>query len=191
MNLTDYEQFQKEPFAECEDPSVPMGKWLLEHIPKPNKLLDVGCGTGVHTKWFNEQGIDAWGITINSAEVINRVHPNVIYGNMLDVQFKDETFDCVFMLGVLEHTHSPYVALCEANRVLKSGGHLFVDMCSIGGMQIMDARFDYHKSVLFPIQIKDLLLRTNFRLVFDGGWESFDDGKYTTLIGTTYYLAKK
>ncbi len=110
---------------------------------------------------------------------------------MLDIPYDDETFDCVFILGTIEHTHAPFVALCEANRVLKKDGYLFLDMCSIGGMQIMDNRFDYHKSVLFPIQIKDLLLRTNFHLISDNSWETFDNGKYITNVGTSFYLAVK
>ncbi|MBC8233051.1 hypothetical protein H8E77_26195 [bacterium] len=70
MNIQDYEQYDKEPYAGCEDPEVPMGKWLLENIPiKPKVLLDIGCGTGVHTNWFNEQGIKAFGITINQDEI--------------------------------------------------------------------------------------------------------------------------
>ncbi len=191
MNILQYENYEREPYATCENQDVPMGKWLLDNIPKPISLLDVGCGTGVHTRWFNEQGIDAIGITINRDEIKDRVHEKVTYGNMLQMPFNDNAFDCVFILGTIEHTHAPFVGLCEANRVLKRGGFLFLDICSIGGMQIFDERFYYHKSVMFPIQIKDLLLRTNFNLIFDGGGESFDDGKYIANIGTSYYLAVK
>ena len=68
IQLSVYEQWSDEPFTACENPDVPMGKWLLQHLPeKPPKILDVGCGTGLHTDWCNRQGIETWGITINHA----------------------------------------------------------------------------------------------------------------------------
>lgn len=180
--LRRYEQYDKEPFAACENPEVPMGKWLLQHLPgKPDSLLDVGCGTGIHTRWFNEQGIETIGITINPAEIEQCVHENVQYGNMLDIPFENEVFDCVFCLGTLEHTHVPFIALCEFNRVLKDAGYLFFDMCGLNNSFILDERFYYHKSILLPIQIKDLLIRTGFKMI---------DGRYTdSIIDNKYYQA--
>jgi len=40
------------------------------------------------------------------------------------LRFPDESFDAVFLHGVLEHLRDPVAALCEANRVLKRGGVL-------------------------------------------------------------------
>ena len=187
----DYEQHKKEPFAGCENPNVPMGKWLLKELPvAPTRILDVGCGTGVHTKWFNEQGIDCTGITINKSEIAKRVHDNVIYGDMLSIPFGDKEFDCVFALGVLEHTHSPFVALCEFNRVLQQGKYLFLDMCGIRCMMVQDPRYWYHKNVLFPIQIRDMLLRSSFDLI-GGHWnEKIDDNMYVG-NANAHYLARK
>lgn len=187
----DYEQHSKEPFAGCENPEVPMGKWLLDQLEvPPKKILDVGCGTGVHTKWFNEQGINCIGITINQNEIDKKVHQNVCYGDMLEVPFSDTSFDCVFCLGALEHTHSPFVALCEFNRILEPGGYLFLDMCGIGCMMIQNPIYWYHKSVLFPIQIRDLLLRSGFKLV-GGSWQEEIDGLAYTGKSNAHYLAKK
>jgi len=194
MDITKYEQHDKEPFAACENPEVPSGKWLLANIPaRPTTLLDVGCGTGIHTRWFNGQGIKAIGITINPDEINNRVHKNVQYGNMLEIPFNDEVFDCVFCLGTLEHTHAPFVALCEFNRVLKNDGYLFFDMCGLNCSFILDARFSYHKSILLPVQIKDLLLRTGFRIIDGKYTDSVIDNKYYQVKITTgsHYLSKK
>lgn len=189
-NFNEYEEHEKEPFAACENPDTPMGFWLLNNIEKPANILDVGCGVGVHTKWFNEQGIDAKGITINFKEVEKRLHNNVQLGSMLDIPFDDETFDCVFCLGTLEHTHAPFIALQEFKRVLKKDGYLFLDMCGIGCMYAIDARFWYHKMVLFPIQIKDLLLRTGFDLI-KGNWKENIDGNNYSGDACAHYLAKK
>jgi len=192
MDINKYEQYNKEPFAACENPEVPMGKWLLENIPtKPKNLLDVGCGVGIHTKWFNEQGIIAKGITINPKEIEKRIHANVGLGSMLEIPYADNTFDCVFCLGTLEHTHSPFIALSEFNRVLKDSGYLFLDMCGINCMMVINKIYWYHKNILFPIQIRDMLLRSNFELV-GGSWNETikEDGAYTG-VARAHYLAKK
>ena len=191
VNHFDYENYSNEPFAACENPDVPMGKWLLNNIPeKPNKLLDVGCGTGVHTEWFNLQGVDTIGITINHKEIEKSLSPKVQYGNMLDIPFNDKSFDCVFCLGTLEHTHSPFIALCEFNRVLKDGGYLFLDMCGIQCTQIVNPIYNYHKSVLFPIQIRDLLLRTKFKVI-GGSWKEEVNGNIYKGNSCAHYLAQK
>lgn len=191
VGLTNYEQHEKEPFAGCENPDVPMGKWLLSNIPeKPRNLLDVGCGTGVHTKWFNEQGIDTAGITINPEEIKKKVHENVRYGDMLSIPYNNKTFDCVFALGVLEHTHSPFIALAEFNRILKNNKYLFLDMCGIGCMMIQNPIFWYHKNVLFPIQIRDMLLRSGFELI-GGSWHEEINGNNYRGNSRAHYLAKK
>ena len=97
--LSSYESFSSEPFAACENPDVPMGKWVMDRVdPRPGMLLDVGCGTGLHTKWFNAQGVEAHGITINEAEVAKKLHENVRIGDMCDIPFADGVFDCVFCL---------------------------------------------------------------------------------------------
>lgn len=191
IDLIKYERYDTEPFAACEDPAVPHAKWLLEKIEKPKRVLDVGCGTGIHTSWFNENGMECIGVTINPREIEKRVHPNVREGNMLCLPFVDSEFDLVFCLGTLEHTVAPFVALCEFNRVLKNRGHLFVDMPEIRCMEIHDPEYRYHKSVLFPIQVKDLLLKSNFDLIDGEFKESCENGLYTASPQGRYLAVKK
>jgi ubiquinone/menaquinone biosynthesis C-methylase UbiE len=190
-NLSSYEAWRDEPFAGCENPDVPMGKWLLEHLPaRPEKILDVGCGTGLHTEWFNRQGIETWGITINREEIKKRRHKNVDFGDMCNIPFGAEQFDCVFALGSVEHTFAPFVALCEFNRVLKPGGWLFFDMPNIYNMEVMDPEYWYHKSILFPIQVRDLLLKSQFRLHEHRYAESINETMYSA-DSAAIYLAQK
>ena len=165
IDITKYEKYEEEPFAACENHEVPYAKWVLKNIPKPNTVLDVGCGVGIHTKWFNDNGMKCWGITINKAEIEKRVSLHVQYGNMCCIPYSNDGFDLVFCLGSLEHTIVPYIALCEFNRVLKDGGYLFFNMPPLSNLQFFDKDYFYHKTVLFPIQVKDLLLKTGFELV--------------------------
>jgi SAM-dependent methyltransferase len=192
MNLSKYEAWQDEPFAACENPDVPMGKWLLERLPAHlTKILDVGCGTGLHTKWFNDQGIEAHGITINHAEIAKRLHKNVDFGDMCNIPFGSEQFDCVFCLGSLEHTFAPFIAMCEFNRVLRPGGWLFLDMPNIYNMEVMDSGYWYHKMVLFPIQVRDLLIKSQFRLHEHRYAESINKTMYSADSAAIYIAQKR
>lgn len=170
VDISKYDRWDEEPFAGCENPEVPYAKWVLSKIPRPINVIDIGCGTGVHTKWFNDQGIFCWGITINDDEIKKRVHENVIFGSMSSIPFPNSWFDLVFCLGTLEHTYFPYVAISEFSRVLKLGGYLFLDMPGMENFHVINNEYWYHKSILFPIQVRDLMLKTNFVLV-DGNWE--------------------
>jgi ubiquinone/menaquinone biosynthesis C-methylase UbiE len=192
MNHAKYEAWKDEPFAGCENPDVPMGRWVLEHAPlRPTRILDVGCGTGLHTAWFNAQGIETHGITVNRDEIAKRKHDNVAFGDMCDIPFPAESFDFVFCLGSLEHTFSPFIALCEFNRVLRPDGMLFIDMPNIYNMEVMDERYWYHKMVLFPIQVRDLLIKSQFDLIKSRYSESIDKAMYTADSSAVYLARKK
>jgi SAM-dependent methyltransferase len=68
FQLSDYENWVDEPFAACENPEVPMGRWLLQHLPaKPTRLLDVGCGKGflLYEMQLIEPGIEFHGFDIS------------------------------------------------------------------------------------------------------------------------------
>jgi len=171
LDLAKYEGWEDEPFAACENPDVPYAKWVVSVLlEKPKKVLDVGCGTGVHTKWFNENGMECYGITINNDEIFKKVDDHIRFGSMCSIPFSDNMFDLVFCLGSLEHTCFPYLALTEFNRVLKVGGYLFLDMPGLENFHVINEEYWYHKMILFPIQVKDLMLKTNFDLI-DGKWE--------------------
>lgn len=191
IDFRKYDRWDSEPFAGCEDPEAPCAKWLLERIKKPRKILDVGCGTGIHTRWFNDNGMECLGITINPCEIDKKVHSSVGFGDMCSIPYSDKFFDLVFCLGSLEHTIAPLVALSEFNRVLEADGTLFVDMPHISAMGIVDARYGYHKMVLFPIQMKDLFLKTSFEIIEAQMNDSIKDEIFYTATSQALYIVKK
>lgn len=78
--------------------------------------LEIGAEDSVCKDWFPRR------VAIN----INRNEHIDIQADAYRLPFRDETFDTVLCTEVLEHTHSPQLALSEVHRVLKPGGKLLL-----------------------------------------------------------------
>ena len=93
-----------------------------------NRLLDVGCGTGIYLQAMANLGWSVRGIEPDAgaaAQAAGRlgVHPDRIFvGRVEDADFLPETFDLVTMAHVLEHLHDPRGALERIHRWLRPGG---------------------------------------------------------------------
>lgn len=93
----------------------------LEIIKKNIKiippLLDVGCGTGISTNYFNvlSIGID------NSKEMIKQSKEgNLIYGNAEKLPFKDKRFNTIISVTSFHNFKNMEKALKETKRVSKN-----------------------------------------------------------------------
>ena len=95
------------------------------------KILDIGSADGVFTKVILEKsgarkviGIDVLKSSVDWANKhwkTKRVE--FILADANDLKFKDETFDAVFALEVLEHVETPFEILKDIKRVLKKDGY--------------------------------------------------------------------
>ncbi len=99
--------------------------------PTGGKILDIGCADGTFSKVIFDKskadeliGIDVLKDSIEWA----RKHwkskkMKFIVGDAHDLKFKDESFDAIFVLEVLEHIYSPEKLLKKIKRMLKKGGY--------------------------------------------------------------------
>jgi len=107
---------------------------LAEHFKQrfnPKSVLDVGCSIGVLVKALRDLGVDAYGVDYSEyalshapKEVKNYLKRAAVDKERLP--FKDESFDMITMLELLEHLQDHRHVIAEANRVLKKGGVVFV-----------------------------------------------------------------
>lgn len=108
-----------------------INKSLLNiYLPKkkPLKILDAGCGPGAMLPILSRFG-DVIGVDISDEALkYGRKRGRVMKGNILDLKFKDETFDLVICMDVLYHTwvEDELKGLNEFNRVLKKVGLLLI-----------------------------------------------------------------
>jgi ubiquinone/menaquinone biosynthesis C-methylase UbiE len=108
-------------------------KEFVSNLPKGAKVLDAGCGSGRDTHLLNREGMDTTGLDLSSGliKVARRLFPDAkfVEGNMLNLEFEDNSFDGIWAHASLLHLETPEdvaAALKEFNRVLKTDGVMHV-----------------------------------------------------------------
>jgi SAM-dependent methyltransferase len=96
------------------------------------RLLEVGCGVGAVLAVLGQEfpGVRLVGVDIEPSQLefarghLERagVEATLLEADALDLPFRDESFDHVWMMWLLEHIADPPAALREARRVLVSRG---------------------------------------------------------------------
>ncbi|MFQ6082591.1 MAG: class I SAM-dependent methyltransferase [Candidatus Aminicenantia bacterium] len=99
-------------------------------------ILDAGCGTGIFTIIFANKGakkvigVDISEGSLNTGRELKEKFKlsNVEFqkDDMLNLSFKENTFDIVWAWGTIHHTEDPYKAMEELIRVLKKDGIFFM-----------------------------------------------------------------
>lgn len=108
---------------------------LQKNIPKNAKILDVGCAFGdllslLDRDNFITYGIDISHYALSKAKKITKAQ--LALGDLnKSLPYKDDFFDAVFALDIIEHLESPYRFLLELHRVLKKDGIVFVQTPNI------------------------------------------------------------
>lgn len=95
-----------------------------------DRLLDVGCGSGLFSnlaflKGMNVTGIDASHQLIEQAKKRN-TSVNFLTGEMEELPFDDNTFDVVCAFNSIQYAESVENAILESKRVLKEKGKLII-----------------------------------------------------------------
>lgn len=96
------------------------------------KILDVGCGPGVHMEWFREKKKDAVGIDLSDPflEMCSSKGLNVRKMDMESINFWPHSFDGIWSASSLLHVPKERIPSLVKNwaRLLKSNGILFISV---------------------------------------------------------------
>jgi SAM-dependent methyltransferase len=100
--------------------------YKLGAYKKGDKLLEIGCGTGLFTgKVYEATGANIIGTDISEdlLEVARKQHPEIEFrvADAMDLDFPDNTFDGVYGSSIIHHLDMEK-AMKEIWRVLKPGG---------------------------------------------------------------------
>jgi len=101
-------------------------KFIQKNLPRSGRILDIGCADGYLLLLLRKLGYEPVGMDVARSFVERAKELTgcpVFQGKIEDMHmFNAEEFDCVVSTEVIEHVESPYNALKEIYRVLKSGG---------------------------------------------------------------------
>lgn len=99
-------------------------QWLLTRFSEARSILEVGCGTGHFTRWFDEQGLLTIGLDLCRPmldEAVSLSSSIYLQGDALALPFLSNSFDLVAQITTLEFLPDPFQALDEALRVARQG----------------------------------------------------------------------
>lgn len=113
---------------------------LLDCLPQHTAIVDLGCGTGqtcldlVRNGYFAVTGVDRDRAAIERARLASsrleaRPLPRFLIGDVICLTFPDHSFGAAIMRGILTtlgEAGDRVRAACEAHRILKPGGRLYV-----------------------------------------------------------------
>ena len=117
-------------------------KWLKDRIRLVEgenlKILNIGAGGDIGN-YINMLKVDNEVITI---DISPESKPDIVMDAM-QLDFKENSFDIVFMMEILEHIKEPEKAISEVFRVLKEDGYIVFSTPFVFG--IHDAPYDFFR----------------------------------------------
>jgi len=113
-------------------------------------LLDLGTGLGRHAIYFSKQGFNVTAMDISDYAVQylktwaakeNQLI-NAEVGDMLSLNYSNQSFDCIFAYHVISHTDSIGMkkTIAEIERVLKPNGEVYLSFCSKESTDFIESR---------------------------------------------------
>lgn len=122
---------------------------LSEHLDfKGKKILDMGCGFGLHSLIFSFYGAEVVGMDMNTErlnvlnDLVNEIGNVKVFGvfcSALEMPFKNEKFDIVYCNQFISHVSDFTGAVNEAKRILKKDGILV--LCDTNKKTILTTYF--------------------------------------------------
>jgi len=106
-------------------------EFVKRFVAQNSTILDLGCGTGLPSLLLAKEayrviGMDISPVFVERAKIKERDNLKFTCGDILNIPFKDMTFDCVAIFLVIEHVPDIPAALDEMLRITKPGGKIII-----------------------------------------------------------------
>jgi 2-polyprenyl-3-methyl-5-hydroxy-6-metoxy-1,4-benzoquinol methylase len=143
------ESYSRPQYFEIANVELPI---ILESLPKGLRVLDVGCGSGVHgaelKRIHNHRvtGVDISPVSIAKART--RLEAAYVADVTKPEAYPFEAgFDVIVFSDILEHLYDPVAVLSDHVKLLKPGGHVLVSLPNVAiwnvRLELLFGRFRY------------------------------------------------
>ena len=122
-------------------------------------VLDIGCGSGRHTKLFEEHGKKVTPISLRPVKDMD-----IIIGDYNYTTFEDK-FDCIWACAVLEHQHNINFFLKKVYNDLKEDGVLCITVPPLkheivaGHVSLWNAGLLVYNLIIAKFNCKDIRIK--------------------------------
>ena len=156
-------------------------RWLMgvdnqgQYSARPGeKMLDVGCGSGLSLLEAKAMGVDAWGVEAdpNAQRFADQLGLRIHQGGLQDVPFADTSFDLVVLNQVIEHIPEPDKALQIIRQRLAADGRVVLVFpnvnslwCKLSGLRWINWHIPYHLHHFTLETFTRMAERCDFRVV--------------------------
>ena len=103
-------------------------------------MIDLGCGCGRNTIFYAQNGFDTYALdkseyAVKYTKEISKIHKldiNIQTGDMLNMPYENEFFDCILCRNVISHTDTEgiKVIIKKLYDILKYDGECFLTLGS-------------------------------------------------------------
>lgn len=165
---------------------------LLEKYIVPGRLLDVGCAAGFFLDEARDVGWEVQGVELSpemaahGAERLGLRMHELPFG---ELDLEPEALDAVTMWDYIEHSIDPAGDLCQAARLLRSGGVLALSTGDAGSLVARLSGSRWH--LLTPRHHNYFFTRRSLQRAFEAAGFTVEAVAYTSNLYSVSYLVYK
>ena len=162
------------PFLNIEFKKIEVGK----------QVLTIGAGGQVNlllNQFSKKNSFD-----LVSFDIEKKMKPDIV-GDICTFDFKDEKFDYVVIVEVLEHLHSPHLAISNISSLLNQGGKIILTVPFI--FPIHERPYDYYRFTKYGLQF---LLKgfASLRIIERNNWLEAINVLFVRLVMDRNYISR-
>ncbi len=145
-----------------------------------NRILDIGCGTGVFLEVAMNQGWDVYGIEISTKAVefaAEKVGSERVSKDLFSIDESKTSFDVVCMWAMIEHVPNPVDYFKKAFALLRPGGIFALSTVNTNALnrKMFNKKWRYfvppeHLVYFNTNNIQATLLQNNFETLLVSTW---------------------
>ncbi len=112
-------------------------------------ILDIGTSTGTNLRMLRDAGfVNVRGLDLHEEAIrwcADKGLGQVDKGNICNIPSREDVYDLVMATDIIEHVDDDIAALCEVERVLKSGGHAIITVPAFQSLWGLQDTVSHHK----------------------------------------------